>query len=219
MQNSKPIAFYNQAFKGNVLPLSTYKKKLYALVMVMQKWRSVLLGNPFVFKTDHQSLKYLFEQKKRTPMQHKYISKLLGYDLLVEYKKGQDKKVVVDLSRRFESELPKVHATFAVISSPTLDWLEEVELGYTENPKIQELFSKFQREYLPPSYTFRNGLVLYKQRFMITNSSALKQKSLHLLHTSLIGGLSSYDKTMHRVRRYLFFGGDDDRCEIAHPIL
>lgn len=50
-------------------------------------------------RTDHHNLKYLLDQKIGTPMQHKWLSKLLGYDFLVEYKKGLDKKVAVVLSR------------------------------------------------------------------------------------------------------------------------
>jgi len=47
-----------------------------------------LLGHSFVVKTDQQSLKFLLEQKIGTPFQQKWLTKLLGYDFVVEYKKG-----------------------------------------------------------------------------------------------------------------------------------
>lgn len=53
MQKNKPITFYSQALKERVLSLPTYEKVLYALVMVVQKWRPYLLGHPFVVKIDH----------------------------------------------------------------------------------------------------------------------------------------------------------------------
>ena len=63
MKDHKPIAFHNQALKGNKLSLSIYEKEFLALVVAVKKWRPYLLGRPFVIKTDHQSLKYLLEQR------------------------------------------------------------------------------------------------------------------------------------------------------------
>jgi hypothetical protein len=100
MQNQRPIAFFSQVLKGRFLLMSTYEKKLLALVEVVKKWRPYVLGHPLTIKTDHQSLKFLLEQKIGTPMQQRWMSKLLGYDFVVEYKKGQDNKVVDALSRR-----------------------------------------------------------------------------------------------------------------------
>jgi len=38
MQDSRPIAFFNQAIKGRNLPLSTYEKEMMALIAAVQKW-------------------------------------------------------------------------------------------------------------------------------------------------------------------------------------
>ena len=66
MQDHRPIAFHNQALKGNKLSLSIYEKEFLALVVTVKKWRPYLLGRPFVIKTNHQSLKYLLEQRMGT---------------------------------------------------------------------------------------------------------------------------------------------------------
>ena len=66
MQDHRPIAFHNQALKGNNLSLPTYEKEFLALVVTVKKWRPYLLGRPFVIKTNHQSLKYLLEQRMGT---------------------------------------------------------------------------------------------------------------------------------------------------------
>ena len=63
MQDHKPIAFHNHVLKGNKLSLSIYEKEFLALVVAVKKWRPYMLGRPFVIKTDHQSLKYLLEQR------------------------------------------------------------------------------------------------------------------------------------------------------------
>jgi hypothetical protein len=100
MQSGKPIAFLSKALKGKAVHMSTYEKELFALVTAIQKWRPYLVGRPFVVKTDYQSLKFLLEQKVGTPFQQKWITKLIGYDFTVEYKKGVDNRVADALSRR-----------------------------------------------------------------------------------------------------------------------
>jgi hypothetical protein len=79
MQEGRPIAYYSQGLKGKNLFLSTYEKELLALVLSIKKWRPYLLDKAFVIKTDQQSLKHLLEQRVGTPMQQKWITKLLGY--------------------------------------------------------------------------------------------------------------------------------------------
>jgi hypothetical protein len=80
--------------------MSTYEKQLFALVTVIQKWMPYLLRQSFVVKTDQQSLKFLLKQKVGTLFQRKWISKLLGYDFVVEYKKGVENRVADALSRK-----------------------------------------------------------------------------------------------------------------------
>ena len=108
MQEGRAIAFYRQALKGKSLALSTYERQLLALVTAVHKWRPYLVGKPFLVRTNQQSLKYILEQKIGTPAQQKWITKLLGYAFIVEYKRGkenvvaycQDRFLVVDFLLR-----------------------------------------------------------------------------------------------------------------------
>ena len=86
--------------KGKSVHLSPYEKELLALVTAMRKWRPYLFGKPFVIKTDHQSLKYLLEQRISTLMQQRWITKLLGYSFIIDYKKGKENVVADALSRQ-----------------------------------------------------------------------------------------------------------------------
>lgn len=80
MQDKRPIAYFSKALSGRNLNLSTYEKELLALVTAVGKWRHYLEGNHFIIKTDHQSFKFLLEQRITTPPQQKWLSKLLGLD-------------------------------------------------------------------------------------------------------------------------------------------
>jgi hypothetical protein len=88
MQERRPIAYLSEALKGKAMHMSTYEKELFALLTAIQKWRPYLLGQSFVVRIDQQSLKFLLEQKVGTHFQQKWLTKLLGYDFIVEYKKG-----------------------------------------------------------------------------------------------------------------------------------
>ena len=108
----------------------------------MKKWRPYLLGRPFVIKTDHQSLKYLLEQKIGTPAQQKWITKLLGYAFIVKYKHGKENLVADALSRRedtgnVDADCSEV-GTLCIISFPTPNWLDDLRASYVTDPSMQQ---------------------------------------------------------------------------------
>lgn len=124
MQEKQPITYLSKALQGKTLHMSTYEKELFALVTTVQKWRPCLLGQPFVVRIDQQSLKFLLEQKVGTTFQQKWITKLLGYDFMVEYKKGVDNRVADALSRR---EVTDEELTLSLLSIPTSSWIAELK--------------------------------------------------------------------------------------------
>ena len=80
--------------------MSTYEKEILALALVVQKWRSYLLRRRFVVLTDNQSLEHLWSQRSTTMAQRRWLYKLMGFDFVVEYKKGRENMVADALSRR-----------------------------------------------------------------------------------------------------------------------
>ena len=50
------------------------------------------MGNPLLIRIYQQSLKFILEQRIGTLTQQKWITKLLGYSFVVEYKKGRENK-------------------------------------------------------------------------------------------------------------------------------
>ena len=110
----------------------------------------------FVIKTNQQSLKYILEQRVGTPMQQRWISKLLGYNFVVEYKKRKKNKVADALSKKQDTNLKtKVEketiwlqsqdqGSLYAISFPSPTWLEELKASYDEDNEIKDLLSKLQ---------------------------------------------------------------------------
>jgi len=60
------------------------------------------MGRHFKVKTDHDSLKYFLEQRLSSKEQQKWVTKMLGYEFEIIYKKGKQNVVVDALSRNHE---------------------------------------------------------------------------------------------------------------------
>lgn len=99
MQVNHPIACVSQNLKGRALQLTVYEKEMLTITYAVTKWKPYLLARRFIIKTDHKSLRFLLDQRMRQEFQHPWIQKLVGYDYLVEYKKGAENKAANALSR------------------------------------------------------------------------------------------------------------------------
>jgi hypothetical protein len=142
------------------------------LVTVVQHWRPYLLGHTFTVRTDHQALKFLLEQRVGIVFQQRWLSKLLGYDFVIEYKKGRDNKVTDALSRLADSTPSFERMSLALISFPTSTWVSELKGSYSSNPHTSELLLTLQQGDLPPKgYSLQQGLILRKGRLWIVKDS------------------------------------------------
>jgi hypothetical protein len=205
MQEGKPIAYLSKALKGRALLMSTYEKELFALVIAIQKWRPYLLGQSFVVKTDQQSLKFLLKQKVGTPFQQKWITKLLGYDFTVEYKKGVENRVADALSRR-EGWAEEV--ALSLLSIPTFDWIDKLKEQYKIDEELKSLFIKWQSKTLNSAkYAVRDGLLFYKNRLYLGGCKVIKDQVLTFVHSDPMAGHSGYERTMQRAKRDFFWKG------------
>jgi hypothetical protein len=78
-------------------------------------------GKCFQIKIDHHSLKYFLEQRISSLEQQKWVTKMLGYDYEIIYKKGKENVVVDALSQKYEEEGSLFSLSFIVA-----DWLNDV---------------------------------------------------------------------------------------------
>ena len=176
MQEGRPIAFHSQALKGRSLALSAYVRELLALVTVMHKWRPYLVGKPFLVKTDQEILKYILEQKIGTPAQQKWITKLLGYAFIVEYKKGKENVVADALSRQVNGGgASSQEGVLCMISFPTPNWLAKLKASYVNEHSIMSILVAFQAGTAgPKGFNMQNGLLLYKGKMYLGTCDSLE---------------------------------------------
>lgn len=115
--------------------------------MAVSKWRHYLLGNRCIIRTYHQSLRYLFEQPLHTSLQYKWLSKLLGLDYKIQYKKGSENIAADSLSRiselsEGESNTDDVVNHVAAIYGVQPVWIQQALSSYEEDEECQELMRK-----------------------------------------------------------------------------
>jgi hypothetical protein len=70
-QEGKPVAYFSKSLSSKHLGLSIYEKEYLAILMAVEKWRHYLEHEQFIIQTDHESLKYLLDQKIHTTIQKK----------------------------------------------------------------------------------------------------------------------------------------------------
>lgn len=127
MQGGRPLAFLSKSLTLRHQTLSTYEKELLVIVMATHKWHGYLQGHHFIIRTDHQSLKFLLEQRLSTLFQQKWLAKLMGLDYEICYKKGKENLVADALSRVHENDQ---QGELIEISTLQQIWLNDVMLSY-----------------------------------------------------------------------------------------
>jgi hypothetical protein len=99
MQRDRPVAFMSKALGPSHQKLSIYEKEFLAMIMAVEKWRPHLQRQEYFIRTDHKSLSYLCEQNLQSDMQRKAMTRLMGLQFKVVYRKGKENCAADALSR------------------------------------------------------------------------------------------------------------------------
>ena len=93
-------------------------------------------------------------------MQHKWTTKLIGYDYEIKYKQGTNNSVADALSRQMEGVI-------ATISSPLSKWLKIVQAETKVDDALQIVIRAIQDQSgLCSHYTYANRVLHYKNRIV-----------------------------------------------------
>ena len=85
------MAFESRPLKGKDLHKPIYEKEMMEILHALKKWCPYLIGRHFKVKTYHDSLKSFLEQILSSEEKQKWVTKMLGYDFEIIYKKREEK--------------------------------------------------------------------------------------------------------------------------------
>lgn len=103
MQQDKVIAYASRQLKDHVRNYPTHDLELAAVVFALKIWRHYLFHEKVEIYTDHQSLKYIFLQKKLNMRQRRWLELLKDYDCYILFHPGKANVVADALSRKSQS--------------------------------------------------------------------------------------------------------------------
>ena len=150
------------------------------------------MGRTFTVQTDHWNLKFLLDQRLTTIPQHTWVSKLFGYDFVVEYRPGKQNVAADALSRRDEESLA-VHA----ISVPQFSIFDDLRAELANHCKARELRQQLGVGTAPSGWSEVDGLLLFQGKVFLPDDSKLWQRLLQDAHEM---GHEGAEKTLHCLR-------------------
>lgn len=80
----------------------THDLELAVIIPTLKMWRQYLLGKRFVLMSDHNGLRYLFDQLNLNVRQARWLATLSEFDFDIKYIKGKENKVADVHSRRVQ---------------------------------------------------------------------------------------------------------------------
>ena len=133
-QKGHPVAFISRALGPRNRSLPVYEREYLAILLAVQQWWPYLKLREFVIRTDHKSLTNLTNKRLQTDWQWKALTKLMGLQYSVQYKKGIQNGTADGLSRK-----PPASSEIFAISSVQPVWLSSVEQSYAIDTRAQSL--------------------------------------------------------------------------------
>jgi hypothetical protein len=201
MQEGHPIAFISKALGPRQQALSTYEREMLAILLAVHKWRQYLWGRPFKIRTDHVSLKYLLNQKISSPFQHLWLTKLLGFDYEIEFRRGRENVAADALSRITSSELNAL--TLSTIETPVL---EDIKQSWTEDSRIQAIIQDLMKDQAThPHYKWSNNHLFRKGKLVVGRNPTLQHQLISMYHDTSLGGHSGSTVTAARVASMFYW--------------
>jgi hypothetical protein len=150
-----------------------YEKVYLAILLAVQQWRQYLQHGEFLIKTDNKSLTHLIDQGLHTECQQKALTKMMGLQYHIVYKKGHQQwcyRCPVTQTNDPENlcSVTEVHPV----------WLQRVITSYHQDTVMQRLLQQLTvNPASDNSYTVRSGILCHHNRILVGADPNCKLRS------------------------------------------
>lgn len=197
-QEGHPIAFISKALGPRNQGLLVYEKECLAILFVVEQWRPYIQHAEFIIRTDQKSLIHLEDQRLSTPWQQKALTKLMGLQFKIQYKRGTENKVIDALSRRpdlrADTEQVEMNEMNALTTAIPI-WIEQLVQGYQTDEQAKHILADLMLGKQPDNFALVNGIIKFKGKIFLGNNKQLQQKIMQTLRTGAMGGHSGFPIT------------------------
>ena len=121
------------------------------------------MGRHFKVKNDHDSLKYFLEQRLSSEEQQKWVTKMLGYDFEIVYKREAKCCCICTLKKDEE-----VEALLRAISIIQPDWITKARDEWKKDKEVWTLIQNLQQDpSTSDTFSWKNVSLWYKDHVYI----------------------------------------------------
>lgn len=150
-----------------------------------------------IILTNHRSLKELMAQTIQTPEQQKYLTRLMGYDFIIQYCFGRSNVITNALSCTFDHSKGMV----LTLLMPHFFFIDELKGELADNPEFNALRQDLQENPTNrPTLTYSDGLVLQNGRIWLPNKLNFIRLLLHKFHSTPTGSHMGVTKALARLQ-------------------
>ena len=142
----------------------------------------------------------MLDQRLSTVPQHRWISKLFGFDFKVEYRAGRLNTMADALSRR-----DTTNESIYALTAPTFQLYKDLEEECAHSEEGQQLSAQIKEGSLGDPWHTQEGLIMHGNQVFVPASSTLIPAILEVAHSAGHGGVQ---KTLHRLRSDFFMHRD-----------
>ena len=211
-----PIAYLSKTLNAAEQNYAPHNSEMLGIVYAVTSWHCYLHGRKFIVQTDHDPLKHFFTQSKLSPLQVRWLEKIIHYDFVIKPIKGKANRAADGLSRqssgdRTNYEYPKDLLVKFKRKSFKVNLLRTV---FTKSKFKETLIQayptdkEFKNMYENPKgrFTKDQGLLFYDLRLCVPNIS-LRNDLLHDFHALACAGHLGEKKTRHRLSSSYYWKG------------
>jgi hypothetical protein len=195
LQEGKYVTYFSEKLSVPSLNYSTYDKKLYALVRVLETWQHYLWHKEFVIHFDYESLKHIRGQEKQNKCHAKWVEFIETFSNIIKHKKGKDNVIANALSRRYTMLSQLDHKFFG---------LESIKELYATDFDFKDTYENCTKERTLNKYVLSDDL-LYCANKLCVLASFVRLLFLQEAHEGGLMGRFGVNKTKDVLAAHLFW--------------